>query len=233
MGFVEVDAFSLGIDPELSSDFLLSPGSIVFSVDEFAANTLGNPRLPDVFSETAVGDSSADLFTNLVAIPLPNPIPPPFSAPNMGLIDGDGLPSTSGFRYPGLGLIEPNAPQGPPPDTGDNLDAIDLEGGDWSALFFSLDSLYVDPHPLMGGLTNSGSAFAHGFAGSDVLMTLPGASAPVLYASAASLGLGGLGGDDPDHNDIDALVVHDNWNLTFEAPQFPGHWFGGGADMLL
>lgn len=232
MGFVEVDAFSLGVDPEFSSDFNLSPGSVVFSVDEFAASTPSNPLIPSVFTESPVGDGGADLYTNLVPIPLPNPVPPPFSAPHMAIIDGDGLPSGSGFRYPGLGLIEPNAPAGAPPDFGDNLDALELNSTDFSALFFSLDSLFVDPHPLMGGLINSGSAFAHGFAGSDVLITTPAAGFPVIFASGIALGLAGQGDDDPDLNDIDALVVRDNGNLIYDPPQFPDHWFGGAADML-
>ena len=149
-----------------------------------------------------------------------------------GRWDGDGLPGGSGYRYPGLGLVEPSLPQGPPPDGGDNLDALETQAADWSALFFSLDSLFVDPHPLMGGRTNSGSAFAHGFVGCDVLMTLPGGNGPQLYAPGAALGLGLIGGD-PDHDDVDALAVHDNGNLTFEPPTYPGEWSTGAVDMLL
>ena len=54
----------------------------------------------------------------------------------------------------------------------------------------------------------------------------------MIYAPAFALGLGGLGGDDPDLNDIDALVVRDNGNLVFEAPQHPDHWATGAADMI-
>lgn len=230
MGFVEVDAFSLGVDPVISSDIALTPGMLVFSVDEYAAGILGSALLPEVFSESPAGDSSADVFENLSTIPLPNPVRPLFMGTHLGRLDGDGLASGSGYRYPGLGLFEPNVAGGPP-DPGDNLDALEMESTDWSGLFFSLDSLYVDPHPLMGGAMNSGSAFAHGFIGGDVLYTGPLGAGPLLYAPAAALGLG-LSSPDPDDDDLDALVLWDNGDLIFQPSQFPDHWIGGGADMI-
>lgn len=197
MGFVEVDAFSLGLDPELTDDQVLQPDQLFFSVDEFAlgVSTGGGPELA---TETPVGESSADAFANLSTIFLPSPV---VQGSHVGVLDGDGVAGPSAFAYPGLGLVEPNSPQGAPPDGGDDLDALELQHEDWNALFFSLDSLYTDPHPLMGGTTNSGSAFAHGFLGGDVLMTLPGGNGPQLFAPANQLGHGveqlagdGLGG---------------------------------------
>ena len=52
-GVVEVDAFSLGVDLELSGDVALQAGTLVFSVDEFAGGPSGFPAnllLPELLS---------------------------------------------------------------------------------------------------------------------------------------------------------------------------------------
>jgi hypothetical protein len=229
-GFVEVDALSLGLDPQLSADLLLPPGRLRFSVDEFAGGTLAPAAWPTVFSEAAPGvdEAAADVFTNLAAITLPNPPPPPLFGVHAASLDGDGLPSASGYAYPGLGLREPTAPT-PPPNLGDNLDALTTVG-DPNAVYFSLDSAFPDPHPLAGGFPGSGSALAHGFVGGDILQSAPPAGPPVLWCPAPLLGLDLVGG--PDSDDLDALVISENQNGVLDLPQGPDDWVNG-RDMIL
>jgi len=221
--WVEVDALSHGTDFPFTGGGIL-PGSLWFSVDEFAMS-MGPMAIPDVGSEFPPGDSSADVFANLLFMP-PTPLPPVGPFPHIGAIDGDGLPSGSGFAYPGVGIIEPNPPVGGPAHPGDDLDALDLWSyGLGAPVYFSLDAPYVDP---LTGVAHSGSAAAHGVTAADVLLSpTPGVFAGP-WAPAGMLGLNMAGIDD-----IDALILLENGTGVFEPSLTPFDWMGGNTDMLL
>ncbi len=226
---VEVDSLSQGLDALLQNGALPGGQRLWFSVDEWA---VGDPSLttgPTVFTEGGVNDAAADAFVEygLPAGPLP---PSPSPGTHVGTLDGNGLPSAppSGLVYRGIGLIEPTIPGTPPPNTGDNLDSLDLTtavGFPPLGYFFSLDAAFVDPKT---NLPNSGSAGIQGFSGADVLRTATPAGTPTLYASAQQLGLNLVGPDD-----IDAMVLSENGDGIFQVSQQPYDWVGGGKDMLL
>jgi hypothetical protein len=233
---VEVDALDYG------RSHLVQPGTplkgrLMFSVDRFAVGAaLAVP--PSVLTENGppVFEASGDAFLalGLVAGPLP-----PFAAPligNVGMVDGNGLPSGSGFAYPGLGLREPNPPAGGPASAGDNLDAMAVSfftgplGFPPMGVFFSLDAAFVDP---LTGVPNSGSAAMHGFVAGAVLNTPVPGGVPVVYAPAVLLGLDLVGG--PDSDDLDALILTENGIPGYQPSMAPNDWAiaGGGSDMLL
>jgi hypothetical protein len=199
-GAVELDALSYGRD---------RGQRFFFSVDEWALGIPGTPAPPAVWTEGALGpafEASADVFNYLGP---PGPMAPGPVFGNTGVVDGNGLPSVTGFVYPGVGLIEPN-PAGPGPDRGDNLDAVDMNTTlrDVNGLiFFSLDSDFADPRELTYPPINSGTAPGNGFVGGDVLVSSAG-GVPAVYASAAALGLDLIAG--PDSDDLDALILLDD-----------------------
>ena len=227
---VEVDAYSRGIDSFFLPNNPIEPGDVLFSVDEFA---MGMPfpgaPAPNVTTESAAREAAPDAFTNLGPLP-PGPVPPA-PTPNIGVVDGDGLPSASGFAYPGVGEIAPTTPFGGLPDTGDNKDAVDLVepfgGGGGVGNYFSLDAAFFDP---LEGVPNSGSALANGFFGGDVL-PLGAVGAPIVYAPSIVLGLDLVGG--PDSDDLDALILAENGNGTYQPSNQPYDWVTGGTDMLV
>ncbi|MGK0482222.1 MAG: hypothetical protein ACJAQ3_002201, partial [Planctomycetota bacterium] len=222
---VEVDAFSTGADRAFPPNFEIQPGQVLFSVDEFARGLSGGP-LPNVRSEAAAHEAAADVFTFLQNMP-PGPVNVLSSGRNIGVIDGDGLPSSSGYAYPGVGLREPILINTSPFETGDNKDAIEYADATFSGLYFSLDSGFVDP---LEGLSHSGSAAANGFVGGDVLhVTATGA--PAVYAPANVLGLDIVGG--PGSDDLDALILVDNGNGVYDPSFTLYDWVSGGTDMLL
>lgn len=237
----EVDALSYGRDDLIDDIVNPVPGTTEyekaryhFSVDEFAVG-LGLGISPEVTTEFASGDAAADVFVDL-GFPVPPPLPPGIATgQNEGVIDGNGRRSTSSFfAYRGTGLIEPTGP-GAPPDTGDNLDAVDVDGiqatpgGVLLPAYFSLDSGFIDPR---NGFPNSGTAAANGFVGGDVLTTPAGGGAPVVFAPAFLLGLD-LALSVPDSDDLDALILFENGTGAFEPSQAPYDWLGGQTDMLL
>lgn len=223
---VELDALSYGYTALATPNGAI-PAGVYFSVDEYATGT--PPAIaPSILTEAPVGDSSADVFSNVGFLP-PGPIPPGPSVGHVGTFDGDGLPSGSGFAYPGVGIIEPDLPFTGPVHTGDNLDALDLRSapvGTTLPVFFSLDPTFIDP---LTGIPHTGSAAFHGVGGDDVLISpAPGVFGGV-FAPAGLLGLGLLGIED----DIDALVVGENGSGAFEPSMQPYDWLGGGSDMVL
>ncbi|MCP3914505.1 MAG: hypothetical protein GY711_02985 [bacterium] len=232
---VEVDALSLGREPFFTPNQPIARGRLWLSVDEFARGAVPPAPAPSIASEWVWGDTSADAFLELRALP-PGPLGPGTPGGvgpqgSRGVLDGDGQQSASGHRYPGLGLIEPNPPSNtPPPDDGDNLDALDVhdahDAHDAPArVFFSLDGTVVDP---INGALGSGSAAANGGSAADVFVAFGSATAPVVWAQASQLGLDVQGEDD-----LDALILHDNGNNTFEPSNEPYDWVGGARDMLL
>ena len=226
---IEVDALSFGQDAPVSPNGF-GAGQLHFSVDSFAMGVLGGPVPPNVTSEGPIGDASADVMLNPRFMP-GAPLPPGPSLGHRGIWDGDGMPSGSGFSYPGLGLIEPSPPTPGPMAFGDNLDALDtlpFFPGVPPVVFFSLDSGGGDP---LTGLPHNGSAPAHGFAGADVLVSATGGFGPMLYAPAPALGLNLIPGFNPD--DVDALILWENGDGIFQASQVPFDWFTGATDMLL
>lgn len=226
---IEVDALSHGLDNPMDPVFPYPPvGMLRFSVDEYATGIPTGFPGPDVFSEALAGDASADVFTPVM--PIPGPLPP-FGVPplTVGVIDGDGLPSASGFVYPGVGLVEPNPPTGfPGPTPGDNLDALDEETppGFYPA-YFSLEGGLIDPYT---GVQGSNSAAFYGFVPGDVLVSFGPAMPPMIFAPAPLLGLDLLG---PGTDDLDGLIVWENGTGIFEAPPGPYAWTTGATDMVL
>ncbi len=241
---IEVDALASGLDDALFPDAPLTGGPrgavtmprrrVWFSVDEWATGLAGtaNPPYPQVVTEgnnpAQVWDASADVF---VDIDLPaGPLPPGAVTPNnVGTIDGNGVQSSSGRVYFGVGLREPNNPL---IHNGDNLDALELGPQilmSGARIYFSLDAGFLDP---LNGTSNSATAAVNGFRGADVLTIRPSTGLPVsLYASATSLGLDIFGG--PGSDDLDALALRDNGDGVFQPSLTPYDWVGGGRDMLL
>ncbi len=224
---VEVDAYSRGGDRPFQPNQPIQPGDIIYSVDEFARGFgVTTSPLPNISSEALAREAAPDAFTHLAGLP---PVPvAPFLGRNIGLVDGDGLPSASGYAYPGVGEIEPNSPFGGLPDTGDNMDAMDLVEPFVTITgreYFSLDSAFIDP---LEGIPNSGSAAFNGFVGGDVLVS--GGGGPFVYAPAVMLGLDLVGG--PDSDDLDALILWENGNGSYDPVTGPYSWVAG-TDMLV
>lgn len=222
---VEVDAFSFGTD-DLMPPNPIPAGALQWSVDVFAVGA--GPLPPSIPSESPVGDSGTDVFLSVVMMP-PPPLPPGAPFPHRGLFDGDGLPSGSGFTYPGFGLIEPSFPFAGPLGNGDNLDAFDVQsvgGMPGPVAYFSLDEAFPDPLAIAPG---TGTAPTNGFAGADVLQSVIGGPGPFLFAPGFALGLNLAGGPD----DLDALILAENGDGVFQPSQTPFDWMGGGTDMLL
>ncbi len=236
---IEVDALSFGRERRFS-DLPSGPPGVLgpvtpgvtrlwYSVDEFATSFPAAINGPNVRTESLAFDACADAFTtpNLPPGPLP---PAGVAAPtNVGVLDGNGLQSASGFRYRGVGLEEPNPP-GTPPDPGDNIDAIELGGlpsGPGAAFYFSLDASFVDP---LTGVPNTGSAAAAGFLPGQVLRTLVAGGTPTVWATTLQLGLDleGTGTDD-----LDAIILWENGNGVFNRSITPYDWTTGATDMLL
>jgi hypothetical protein len=221
--FVEVDALSLGLEPQLGNTLVVHLYAI--SVDEFAVGLPGLP-VPSIGSEGAAGsqEASADICTTLMLPPGPVGPNPPGS--HVGAFDGNGTPP---FGGPGLNLAEPN-PQGlGVPDVGDTIDALEMEGPVMHPVYFSLDSHHTEP--LEGAPVNTGTAQANGFVGGDVLVTLAPGQAPILYAAAAQLGLD-ANGTAPDFDDVDALAVWDDGDQVYQPTTGPYSWLAG-TDMVL
>ena len=228
-GFVEVDAFSYGVDPFL--DMGTPNAGWHFSVDTFSVGVPPPlPLAPNVTSEGALGaaEAAADIFSTFPAFPFPpGPLAIGASPPANTLVYDGGGPLPGG--YPQLGLVEPAPPVFGAGAAGDNLDALDLDTPPTAAvsLYFSLDSAFFD---ATEGIFNTGSAAANGLgSGSDVFAIPPGGGAPAIYAPAFLLGLD-LGGFDTD--DIDALVLWENGDGIFTPSMAPYDWVTAGTDMI-
>jgi hypothetical protein len=237
---LEVDALSYGFDGPIDQNIFVPGTNSVrkanyhFSVDEWATGGFVTPFSPTVFDESGVGDAGADVFVDIGF-----QLPPPFLPFAGGMpgnnadVDGDGRPQFPTYwAYPGTGLIEPNFP-GLPPDAGDNLDAVDVDGAAGTTggfpVFYSLDSAFVDPR---NGFPGSGSAAANGFSGGDVVFTPAPGAGPFMYAPAPVLGLDLVGG--PDSDDLDALMIWENQMNGFQPSQGAYDWilFPNNVDML-
>ncbi|MCP3914203.1 MAG: hypothetical protein GY711_01470 [bacterium] len=231
---VEVDALSFG------DDFLLTGSAgedytVYFSVDEYATGDSGNPIVPSVTSEFATGDHGTDIFGSNMLPPAPTP---PVLFNNVGVVDGDGLPSATlaATIYPGVGLIEGNiAGTGLPsnPDMGDNLDALNIGPRPdplTGPVFFSVDGAFFDPLVMV---PNSGTAQFENVRAGDVLVRIPGGQFQV-YADSAQLGLDLMG---PNTDDLDALVLVENGMPGYQRSVIPYDWLAGftgvPSDMLL
>jgi hypothetical protein len=231
----ELDALSYGTEP-----FLL-PSAVqhywTFSVDEFAAGRPGVPG-PSVTTEgvntTLISgpEAAGDIYASPQG---PGPFLP-YPGVNTGLFDGNG--GFTPFAAPGLNLREPAFPTVGQIDSGDNLDAWDLDqspppgifGTVWlNDVYFSLDSAFQDPLEVSQPY-NTGTAQANGFLGGDVLVTTNPGGPAALFASSFALGLNHSGGDD---DDLDALVLAENGDGVYTPPTAPYSWVGGVTDMLL
>lgn len=226
---VEVDAFSRGGDRPFEPANEILPGQIMFSVDEFARGVpMPFGAGPNVSTEANAREAAADGFLNVDPLP-PGPFGPLLRR-NVGVVDGDGLPSLSGYAYPGTGLKEPITTAPGMPDDGDDKDFMDLVESVAPPLpgpyFYSLDASFFDP---LEGVPHSGSAVANGFVGGDVLRSSP--SGPVVYAPAAALGLDLVAG--PDTDDLDALILFENGTPGYQPSLFAYDWVSGATDMLV
>ncbi len=209
----------------------MPPGTYRFSVDEFAIG-FATPFAPDVFSEGVFGpefEAAGDVFTDL-GTPVIPPLPP-FAIPpaNTGVVDGNGLPKTTGVAYPGFGVFEPLFP-GVPPDVGDNVDAYDeVVPGTTAAfpVYYSLDPPWPDP---INGFPHWGTGPALGFSSADVLVTPAPYAGPFPFAPAFLLGLDFFGFSS---DDLDALALFENGTGVYEPSLVPYDWVGGATDMLL
>jgi hypothetical protein len=132
-----------------------------------------------------------------------------------------GLPTTD--------LLEPNPPTpGALPDPGDNLDALSVPLEDYP-IFFSLDAAFPDPLEGPPLAPNSGTAAANLLSGGDVLVSFMTAVGPQigLYAPANMLGLD-LVGQEPDTDDLDALLLFDRLEFEDQEERF----YEPGSDFL-
>lgn len=231
---MEIDAMSAGTDYRFLDNGIL-PGELFFSVDQFA---MGGPMTtppPTIQAEYSAGDISSDLWTNWAAIAQNAVLPPAplYFANHVGVVDGDGMASSGGYQYPGIGLIEPNHPGGGLPNTnanqGDNMDAATMRlASSTSTTYYSLDGGVHDP---LSGIPGSDSAGRRGVAPGDILVsTTPGAPLTV-WAKAVDLGLDRTGMSLRD--DLDALAIYENGNGVFDPSGHPYDWFSGTTDMVL
>lgn len=224
-GFWEVDALSYGTDFRIRQQ-TGAPLGWSFSVDEFAVGVPGVP-FPSVTTEGAFGatEASADIYASPAP---PTPVPPgPFGF-NVGIFDGNG--GLSPFPAPGLNLVEPNPPTpGIVVDLGDNVDAWDIDSPPAFPVYYSMDAAFADP--IEGFPANTGTAFANGFVGGDVVVTpIPGGP-PLIYAPAPAIGLDLVMGTGSD--DLDALVLWENGVPGYQPTLGPFSWLVAGTDMLL
>lgn len=231
---LEIDAVSAGTDYRFW-DNGIKPGELFFSVDQFAKGGLLSTPPPTILSEYPGGDVSADLWTNWAIIAQNSvlPLAPTFFANHVGAVDGDGLASSSGYQYPGVGLIEPNFPGSGLPNAnanqGDNMDAATVRlAGTSSLTYFSLDGNLVDP---LTGIAGSNSAGHRGVAPGDIMVSSTPGAPLTVWAQAVSLGLDRTGMSIRD--DLDALAIWENGNGIFDASEHPYDWFTGNKDMVL
>jgi hypothetical protein len=222
---VEVDALSYGFQNVSTPSFA---SRYVFSVDRWARGE-PSPLPPNVASEGPVGDAAGDLYIDLGLGPGPKP-PTSALAGSLGAVDGNGLVSLSGYRYPGVGLIEPYAPSNTLPSGGDNIDGLAVNQSPLPVIhpvYFSLDASWTDP---LTGTPHSGSAAAHGFRPGDVLVSSGSGAAPTVYADAVDLGLDLLANN---LDDLDALILMENGVPGYQPSVTPNDWWTGATDMLL
>lgn len=222
---IEVDAISFGTDAHFNNTLPIgAPGRarLYFSVDRFATGLTGTGIAPNVRSEGALGagEAAADIFTPVTTIT--GPIAPGPLGPNFGVFDGNGLPSASGHRYRGFGLREPSSP-GP----FDDIDAFSIgpiPSGPTAFVYFSLDGAIVDP---LTSLTGSDSAGLQGVSPSAVLRRSLSGGPLTIYANPNQLGL------NPLTDDLDALILSENGNGTYQPSVVFYDWLSGTTDMLL
>ena len=228
-GLVEVDALSYGWDYPMNDGSVAPgyPGDYLFSTDEFARGYIGPSFPPDLTTEAPPVDHPADCWRNVLPLP-PGPLPPMAAlAGHVGVVDGNGLPSGSGFAYPGTGLIEPDVVGFP--NIGDNLDAVNwMSPGDpgFFPVYFSLDDAIFDG---LSGVPGSNSAATVGVTGAEILVTPAPGGPPVVWAWGLQLGLNVLG----EHDDLDALAIWENGSGVFEPSAVPYDWLTGQTDMVL
>jgi hypothetical protein len=108
--------------------------------------------------------------------------------------DGDGIDCNTGVGIPGLGLIET-------PTSSDNLDALDEFPSTTGWVYYSL--------------TAASPSVPAGATGGAVLVSMPGAVPPKVYASAAQLGLQAM-----DELDALCLLDQDDYYSTTEPLWF-------------
>ncbi|MFK8015074.1 MAG: hypothetical protein AB8G17_06505 [Gammaproteobacteria bacterium] len=213
-GIAEVDALSYGVDTGRGARF---------SVDEWAVGLGGalNGVILEQRPPFPVAEAASDTFTYLTSILTPGIMG------NVQFTDGNG------DTWPGVGLIEPNVAAAGPPDSGDNLDAVDLNTVSTQLagpVFISMDAAFADP--LEGMLANSGTAVANGFVGGDVVAVTNTFAGPVpqLFIGANQLGLDRVQGAPRDSDDLDALALSTDGDGVFNPE--PG-MFNDGADWIL
>ena len=136
------------------------------------------------------------------------------------------------FRY--NGVTAPTPPSVFSPDTGDNLDALDIGTTPMDLkgpIFVSLDAAFVDPLEAFASPPNSGTAAANGFVGGDILVSVGGAL--VVYAGAGSLGLDLVPMAGMDSDDLDALILIESGDGVFAPDDLSTPTLIEGPDIVL
>lgn len=210
---IEVDAISFGTDATFKPTGAAAPARLFFSVNRFAVGNASSGVAPNVRSEGALGsnEAAADVFTTVT--PISGPLPPsPTPGHNTGVFDGNGLASSTGQLYRGLGLREP--PQAGPFDDLDTLHVGVVPTATGSAVYFSLDPQ---------------SSTVQGLPPSAVLKRVyTGGGGPIsVYATPQQLGL------TPFADDLDALILAENGDGVYQPSLVPFDWLTGTTDMLL
>jgi hypothetical protein len=231
---IEIDAHARGNESLfLPSGVQGQRPRLYYSVDEYARGIDGGvPGQNMLRVEAQALEAAADVYTtrNFLLGPLQ---PGTFVPSTLLVLDGNGVVGSAGastIRQRGLGLVEPIQP-GAPADPGDNLDTLSMSPpSPLGAEYYSLDGAIIDP---FSGVAGSSTAQTLSVSPAAVLRRLPGV-APVVYASAAQLGLdrNGFGTDD-----LDALILAEDGDGVFEPSQAPNDWISASGaqvgDMLL
>lgn len=222
---VEIDALSTGNEIPMRVAGPAGAGSrLYYSVDKHSQGTPGQGQMLNrrLRGEAQAREAGSDIYTPIAV--LVGPIGPGGTPPSSVLVfDGDGIPGAGGGTARGLGLREPNIPG--VVDTGDDLDALNLQPMDPSEkLFFSVDGAIVDPH---SGRAGSNTANTLGVSPAAVLRR-QGSSLGV-YATPAQLGLDRAGFAT---DDLDALILWDNGDGVYTPSQNPNDWVDADGNLV-
>ncbi len=233
---LEINAFSFGKDARL----LPSPTyefAVYLSVDEFAVGRPIGPGtgIPTIFTEALSQEAASDVFLRSFVGPGPFVNIPAQSA---AVVDGDGTPSSPNTNsLIGLGLVEPIPPTPGVPESGSNLDAMDLgEPFDpiTDTLFFSLQGDFPfcnEPNAPTFSSASSQALPTGGTASAGDILTFQAGVGVDRFARAIDLGLDRVAG--PDSDDVDALMVVENGVPGYQPPTAPYSWLGAGATDLV
>lgn len=169
----------------------------------FSVDTYAQGDSGAVQSESAGDGASADVFLSHVAVDGSNVVSNSSAGLNELAYDADGS-----LGYPSLGLTE-----------NDDLDALDVSYASHPGAQVLSGSNYFSLDPASAATVGGGS-------GADVFVSTGGGSSLSTFATFSDLGLGFT-------DDIDALILADNGNGTYDEPDSFFDWTDMSSDMLL